>query len=222
MTSSKQKVIFIHIPKTAGYSIGRCLKKAKALKKGYGFSHTYIRHILKKEDSHLPIMAVVRNPYDRLWSIFSFYRNSYRQCPNRGEVKMKNTIPESITFKQFVMDTPTVLADAGLPEFVNCYNYLTDTSNNIVATDILKFENLESDYDDFCEKYKIKNNLIKMNGNPNKPKVNKSLLYDDEMKKAVEGVFGNDLKHFNYTYKKFLKELPVDNSLRGGIYNICT
>jgi hypothetical protein len=120
------------------------------------------------------------------------------------------------------MDTPTVLADAGLPEFVNCYNYLTDTSNNIVATDILKFENLESDYDDFCEKYKIKNNLIKMNGNPNKPKVNKSLLYDDEMKKAVEGVFGNDLKHFNYTYKKFLKELPVDNSLRGGIYNICT
>ena len=40
-----ENIIFIHIPKTAGYTIGRCLRDIGVLKQGYGFSHQIARNI---------------------------------------------------------------------------------------------------------------------------------------------------------------------------------
>ena len=70
----KCEIIYIHIPKTAGYTIGRCLRDVGCLKDGYGFSHNIARKVIKKEDRNSIIMSVVRNPYDRLYSIYEFYK----------------------------------------------------------------------------------------------------------------------------------------------------
>jgi len=67
---NNKNIIFIHIPKTGGCSIGQALKSAEVLKSGYGFCHEIARKIVNTEDRECIIMGVVRNPYDRLYSIY--------------------------------------------------------------------------------------------------------------------------------------------------------
>jgi len=92
MNNQSKEIIFIHIPKTAGYTIGRCLDEIKSLKPGYGFCHKTARKIIKKEDKDCIIMAVVRNPYDRLYSVYEFHR------------KKRNDIDWNVSFEDFILN----------------------------------------------------------------------------------------------------------------------
>lgn len=79
-------------------------------------------------------------------------------------------------------------------QFNTCFNFLIDNNNNLMTTDILKFENLSSEYDKFCKKYKITNNLKVMNENEFKNvNINWNKLYDSEMQEVVEKIFKDDL-----------------------------
>ena len=68
-----KNIIFIHIPKTAGSSIAHSLNNYNFLKDGYGFNHNIARNIIKPNHINCVILGVVRNPYDRLYSIYEFY-----------------------------------------------------------------------------------------------------------------------------------------------------
>ena len=75
-----------------------------------------------------------------------------------------------------------------------------------MTTDIIKFENLQSEYDMFCKKYNIENNLIERNKNDLKyNNVRWDKLYTEEMQKEVNRIFKNDFETFNYSYSEFLK-----------------
>ena len=74
----EKNIIFIHIPKTAGVSISKALTDANALKPGYGFTHNKAIDVLKLTDDNSPVLCVVRNPYDRLYSIYEFYRTQQK------------------------------------------------------------------------------------------------------------------------------------------------
>jgi hypothetical protein len=187
------KIIFIHIPKTAGFTIGRCLKEINMLKDGFGFNHHIAKDIIKDKDKNNIIMAVVRNPYDRLYSIYEFYS------------KKRDDIDKNITFKNFIMNFENKYFLKKV-QFNTCFNFLIDNNNNFMTTDILKFENLSSEYDKFCKKYKITNNLKVMNENELKNvNINWNKLYDSEMQEVVEKIFKDDLINFNYSYEDFIK-----------------
>jgi hypothetical protein len=181
-------VIFIHIPKTAGYAIARCLRQTKALKRGYGFTHRTAKECLKTNDKTNVIMCVVRNPYDRLHSVFEFYS------------KMRSVIRSS-TFEEFVYEK------AYRPKkgpFRSCFEYIS-VNRQIMATDILRFENLSCDYDSFCRRHHIQNNLVVMNQNPRKDNAtNARKLYTPQMRAVVERVFRYDFLYFNYSYESFV------------------
>jgi len=79
-----------------------------------------------------------------------------------------------------------------------------------MTTDILKFENLHKDYDMFCKKYKIKNNLIVRNKNEKKDEnIDWNNLYTKEMKIIVDKIFYKDFENFNYSYSCFLKSKNI-------------
>lgn len=194
MEDMNNNIIFIHIPKTAGYTIGRCLRDIGVLKKGYGFNHGIARKVVKKEDKECIIMAVVRNPYDRLYSIYEFYS------------KKRNNIDKSISFEKFVLTFEKDYYLRGEP-FNTCFDFLSDSDNKLMPTDILHFETLHNDYNLFCEKYKIKNNLIYRNINYEKEtNISWSNLYTLQMRNIVERIFKLDLITFNYSYEQFLTE----------------
>ena len=190
-----KQIIFIHIPKTAGYTISRCLDDINVLKDGYGFNQEIARNIIKIDDlqNNFTIIAVVRNPYDRLWSIYEFYR------------KKREDIEYNITFENFILNFEK---DYYLkkPQFNTCFDYLTDVNGKLLATDILKFENLQIDYNNFCKKYQIINNLVERNKNDFKNlDIEYEDLYTEEMKKIVEKIFHKDFELFNYSYDLFIK-----------------
>jgi|TARA_Y100000310_G_scaffold330957_1_gene403644 hypothetical protein len=190
-----EKIIFIHIPKTAGYTIGRCLQEIGVLKEGYGFSHHIARNIIKPHHRKYIIFAVVRNPYDRLYSIYEFYRTNQTQ---------RRDIDKNVTFEQFIMTFEQKYYPKKI-QFNTCFDFLTDESGNLMTTDIIKFENLAEEYNAFCKKYNIKNNLIKRNVNKSKNiDIDWSKLYNDEMKCIVENIFYNDFETFDYSYASFI------------------
>lgn len=196
-----ENIIFIHIPKTAGFTIGRCLRDIDVLQPGYGFSHEIARNIVKEKDKHLPIMAVVRNPYDRLYSMYEYY------------TKIDRKIPQGVSFQEFILKFET---DYYLHyrEFDTCYNFVADHNHQLIPTDVLYFENLHAEYDAFCKKYNIANNLIYRNVNHLKnTHIDWTKLYTLEMRKIVETVFKMDFVTFNYTYEDFIQSKLVKSTM---------
>tara|TARA_B000000475_G_scaffold259178_1_gene241859 strand:- start:353 stop:961 length:609 start_codon:yes stop_codon:yes gene_type:complete len=192
MKHTDNSIIFIHIPKTAGFTIGKCLRKNGSLKNGYGFSHKIARNIIKPEHKNCIVMCVVRNPYDRLYSIYEFYR------------KKRNDINVDVTFEDFILNFEK---DYYLkkPQFDTCYNFISDKTGKIMATDIIKFENLNLEYDNFCKKYNIVNNLIKDNVNELKNNnICFDTLYSTEMQTIVNKIFQKDFEFFDYNYSQFI------------------
>lgn len=176
------KVAYIHVPKTGGFSIGRFLRNTNQYKCGIG-------HLTVKEwgVENFPIlMTVVRNPFDRMYSVYEYYKTSY---------KIEGT------FEDFILNFKTKYFETKLPFYT--HQHFMEGGN---FTDILRFENLTEDFNKFCEKYKLTNpGLLKRNSNPTKTPVDDySTLYTPEMRAVIEDVFKDDLKQFSYSYEGFL------------------
>ena len=189
----EHSIIFIHIPKTAGVSIGNSLGNTRLLKPTTAFRHELARSIINEITPGCIVLGVVRNPYDRLYSIYEFYR------------KKRNDININVTFEEFIINFEKDYYSK-LPQFYSCYDYLTDEFGKLLTTDIIKFENLTIEYDIFCKKYNITNTLTISNENELKDNnVDWNTLYNEEMIKVVEKVFHKDLEMFNYSYYDFIK-----------------
>lgn len=191
-TRDNKSIIFIHIPKTAGGAISTSLRAIGSLKSGYGVSHLIARKIIIPNDRKCIIMGVVRNPYDRLYSMYEFFK------------KKRADISKETNFESFIMNFEEKYY-LKKPMFDTCYNFLTDEDGNLMTTDIIRFENLQLEYDMFCKKYKIENNLIERNKNEFKDNdICWSKLYTEEMQRIVDKIFYKDFETFNYSYSDFL------------------
>jgi len=193
--SFADKIIFIHIPKTAGASINETLNNVDALYGETGFTHKFAKDVISDIMKNIPSMAVVRNPYDRLYSIYSFYS------------KMRNDIPGSMTFEDFILSYEEkfmgTLQENGHPHAFNqCFDYVSN-NGEVIVSDIIHFENLENEFGEFCKKYSIAASLLHKNKNPKKYTFNKSSLYTKEMRENVERLFSDDMKHFGYSYENW-------------------
>ena len=199
---NNKQLIFIHIPKTAGVSVACTLKsnnilldkQGKGTPRKYGFVHIFARDVIKEEDRHYPTVAVVRNPFNRIYSIFEFYQ------------KKRTDIPKTINFEQFVLSFRTKFLNKD-HQFTDCFEYVCGhNKQDIIVTDILKFETLEEDFNALAHKYEFFAKLESHNANElKKVDVDRTTLFTEEMKKEVEDIFSRDLKHFNYSYEQFLK-----------------
>jgi hypothetical protein len=197
--ASRVQVAFVHIPKTAGYAIGRCLRDAGALLEGYGFNHDPLRDTSSKPGraerrADFISMAVVRNPYDRLHSIYEFYTTS---------TKNRDVIPRTLTFERFVLDFDRDWFERG-GQFTTCHHFVSDERGRVIATDVLRFEHLRDEYASFCRKYGIVNNLVDMNKNQHKQPVDRAQLYTPAMRAVVERVYRADFEAFGYSYAAFV------------------
>lgn len=179
------ELYFVHIPKNAGTTILKHLCNNKQI------GHTKLKDINDINVAKNSI-AVIRNPYDRLYSIYEFYS------------KKRDDIDKNISFEEFIL-TFEKKYYLSKPQFDTCFNFLIGRDNKLMPTDILRFESLHDDYNLFCEKYKIKNNLIYRNVNDKKnTNIDWSKLYTLQMRNIVERIFKMDFMTFNYSYGEFL------------------
>jgi hypothetical protein len=146
----KYKVIFYHIPKNAGSSI------RKALLDNFEGEKIQVHIPVSQSRGYLNIddyikFAVVRNPYSRMVSWYHNLRHVY----DVGEHRKAKTIARPERFDRFVKFQKNIYKGRETKRF-----QLWDTQKSFifdrgkVQTDyIIKYENLQNDFDKFCKKY---------------------------------------------------------------------
>ncbi len=123
--------------------------------------------------------TIVRNPYERAVSLFRFIYPSFMQN-KQNFIKFLSDIKSGILNNTF---------------FADQYSYIIDKNNNVIVDNIIKFENLQNDWNAFCTKYKIpSNSLPKINYNQ-RAKID---LLDDNSKKIIYDIYKRDFYYFKY------------------------
>lgn len=197
--NTKYKNIFIHIPKNAGASM---------MKKYFvsGPGHNTLKEIINQNCKDYFIWCFVRNPYDKLVSLYHFWQKHNSKSLQKFEHDNFKKFVFSIG-KYITNDIDEYLSDkkyynVGLqPQHIFIDNTLT---NNIFVG---RFENINDDWNKVVnniEKYsKIKlsdKSLKKINTSKHK---NYKNYYDNETRDFVYELYKKDFENFNY--KKEMK-----------------
>lgn len=182
-------LLFIHIPKTAGTSIVQWAKsnfKIDRLPKHAIFSD------LNKERTYNNSFAVVRNPYSRLYSWYTYRLNkAYNEDKIPGNRDFMFYCEKNKGFETFVFEcdkTP------------NLQNSIWWTQSKFVSssTKILKFENLEKDFQSIQQLLKCNIPLQKLNTSNSQ---GYKEAYNKRTIKFVKDYFSEDFHLFRYNLK---------------------
>lgn len=174
---------FVHIPKTAGVSISKWLLKNcdahllinKRFDKG---KHMEFREIVNLGDPGFSF-SVVRNPWDRLLSGFSYYKKRHTRSF------------ENISFEEFVKSEK--LGKLGR----NQVHYLDSKRPEYHIDLILRFESLERDFIQIQNKLNCYEPLTKANRSNHEPYQN---YYTNEMRDIVNRLYKTDIETFEYEF----------------------
>lgn len=198
MISREHKFIFIHIPKTGGTSIEQALKaKVKGASKHR--TVTDYENQLKSDIEKYFLFSVIRNPWDKLVSYWK-YRQGKSWAPIDGKIKDFNTWLEfmlSLDLNNLKGKT----ANCNLSDLRTAldlqFNCLVNAKNNI-NVDLIRFENLQEDFDIVCDKIGIPQQQLP-HKNKGKHK-HYTEYYDNETRQIVAEKYAKDIEHFGYKF----------------------
>jgi hypothetical protein len=130
----------------------------------------------------------VRNPWDREVSSYEFF--DHIGLNNRT---FKERLKFRITRRGKYYPHEDVLLQS--------YNYMiTDTHGRYLPDYIGKFENLQSDFDNICDK--IGKSREKLPHYNKTDRLHYSNYYDDETRDLVASAYATEIKHFGYKFEQ--------------------
>jgi chondroitin 4-sulfotransferase 11 len=178
------RLIFIHIPKTAGASITYMLRKTlgKNNTPQNAGPHSLSTHVYKllgkKEWNNCWSFGVIRNPWDRIVSHYKYHVSMNRAGGKR--------------FGQWLFSLP----ERGLLKRPQ-YNYLFDFDDTQLVDDIFRFERL----------HELVSTLeLRLDRSVRLPHCHKSKrrpyreMYNGKTRRFVERVFESDIETFGYRF----------------------
>ena len=210
--SKHHKYIFFHIPKNAGVSVSRALSSQEKSLQVKRISSFFFRKVFNTRDnfyisikekkffffkSHIPCyeffkfftekkfdnflkFALITNPWDRMVSRY-FYSKKINS-------KFKN-----YTFKEFLnYDLEKNM------HVINQFKFCTDTTGKFCLDKIIKFENLNNDFNDITKKFfNKKDMLIHLNRSSHQ---NYREYYDKDTKDKIYKFCKDDIEFFDYEF----------------------
>ena len=214
--SHKNKIIFVHIPRTGGNSVEVALNM-QVDNELFGLVDSFgnrlkindlislrpekivcLQHLAAKEIKKMyPNIwnnyykfAFVRNPWDRMVSFFHY------SIQVREDLQKRWGINKNSNFKEFIIKIknmpPSSVRD------VTQQNYFLLDENGSIAVDFLgKFEGMDNDFKKICEATGINAQLPMTNSSRH---INYRDLYDEETKKIVALLCHTDIELFNYKF----------------------
>jgi hypothetical protein len=183
MINHKHKFIQIHVPKTGGTSIGSIMGR--------------------EGKPHLDIMQIKnRTPLDQFSEYFKFgyVRNSWDRAVSlyhrREGVQKRNKMSfiEFIKWHNYATDTcihPT--------QKKYQLDFFTDEFGEVVVDFIGRFENLQEDFEDICDKIGISQKQLP-HKRKNKKRRHYTEYYDDETREIVAERYAKDIEYFGYEF----------------------
>tara|TARA_E500000318_G_scaffold112057_1_gene133764 strand:+ start:18702 stop:19358 length:657 start_codon:yes stop_codon:yes gene_type:complete len=213
MINHDLKFIFLHVPKTAGISIGSALYKAVGIEKEYGGYQIHYPEFNKNIWKEYFVFTFVRNPWDRFYSQYMYRDFLHRYLSFEYALKNFKELFEEMygPFKKNY-------------NFCGDYNRLSDTIyehvHSLTQTEFLsgkyldnidkfpyinfigRYESIESDFDYVCSEIGIQNTGLPLK-NVSKPSSKiKSFkdCYTEELVQYASNLFTQDIKNFNYKF----------------------
>lgn len=217
--SQEEKYIFIHIPKTAGTSITHSMLKETGIKpasiKGVdGKNHDVITHsgalqlkqILGVHYDEFYSFTVVRNPWDRMVSLYNFKLQSAQQRlsglrPQKPGTTRKGDMKEiaylsSLGFERWVFEgqCDNHLYGESLTKLPQLC-WLTDEQGRLIVNHVAKFENLDQELEILKQKF-----AMNFNGPTGNPSIHApwSLYYNRDTFECIKERFQVDIDEFGY------------------------
>jgi hypothetical protein len=205
----KINLLFIHIPKNAGTWVRRMLPGSNG-----GHDHVSLYEIRK----HYPDLvekcttfAIVRNPWERVVSMYNFHFNTNKMDIKGWGVYGMNILKKHHvkTFEDFVRLLFKHRANIRcLGEIVweKQMYFITDDENSVIVDKIIRMENLHEEIRALFKEHGIKKKLPgKINVSQSEPYQS---YYNKETKLLVEITYAEDIAFTGYTfcnskYKKF-------------------
>lgn len=182
MVLHDKKLIFVHVPKTAGTTLLKTFD-FEITEPGPHADAKFQKFMYKKFWDDYFKFAFVRNPYDRIYSLHSYFIK-------KTEDDFNHLL--SRNFEEFVLDLPNMLKTV----------YQPYTQIEFIGTEmdfIGRFENLEEDYLKICRINNIKPVPLKIENKSEREKDYRT-VYTPKMKTIVEEYFKRDLEIFQYFF----------------------
>lgn len=189
--------IFIHIPKAAGISV--CKSIYGNLAAGHTSMSTYQYVFSRKDFDRYFKFTFVRNPWDRLFSAYSFLKKG---GINNKDLKWSQiNLSKYNSFERFVLD---YLSETSIYEYIHfipqthllsCYG-----KKLVLPIDYLGFyENLESDFQ-YVVKRLGKNCTLPYLNKTEGSKLTYQDAYSEDMIEKVRSLYLTDIQEFGYSF----------------------
>mgnify|MGYP003626891996 CR=1 FL=1 len=182
MILEANKLIFIHPPRCSGTSIEESMLNGKLVPDSEKHLNAkQIKDIVKDEWNSYFKFSIVRNPWDR---VISMYHSRHYALQGSGKYAGRS-------LKYFLENLTTPKWEYGL----QCSDYI-----NLSLDFIIKFENRQQDIETLNNKYNlfIDNNIVARKNKGRHADYKK--YYNKETIKRVSEMFSEDIKQFNYKY----------------------
>lgn len=205
-----KKIIFVHIPKTGGTSIGEMLgfsetrnyfidkKDSRIISENHSLKSTLehrdckelIRIVGPKVWDSAFKFSIVRNPWDRAYSWYKFNIKLNKHRMRQDQISFEDWIIESFERKNSKYFFNTKL-------FQSQYDFLSDDTGELAVDFIGRFENLRDELDRIKKIIPIQGQLQHLN--PTK-KDNYQTVYSEYSKNTVAQHYFKDIKEWNYSF----------------------
>jgi hypothetical protein len=210
--SHELKCVFVHIPRTGGTSIETALGvfgdwRIENTQSMFGLisspelsreirSTAFLQHLTGAQLCHLLPhqfqqyfrFSFVRNPWDRMVSIYSHMDTHMEDSAEDAGLPLTG-----LSFEEFLERTENFQHVHLMPQ----QQFIFDDTGNCLVDFIGRFESLSSDFAVICEKLGIETTLSHQNPSTHG---DYRAYYNEASRKAVERRYGEDIERLRYVF----------------------
>jgi hypothetical protein len=214
--SHQHKVIFVHIPRTAGSSVSQVFGICGDDNQGvltparpdmlYGLVGNKVLQHLTARDIQKRLGKDVYNSYFK----FAFVRNPYDRAVSTFHVR-KRLLPRlQMSFRDFVLKRVAQKKQSGMAtffrsraekaledQFQSQHEFIFNESGGSLVDFIARYESIQSDFKKIRDRFGLKAELPAMNTSEHGKY---QTYYDEDTKKMIGEIYRKDLEIFEYAF----------------------